>query len=98
MANRKSPMAKQEDAASGTLDGLMQARRCGGVGGMGRMGGIGQMEVGERRAGRILRIWAGRMRQPLSGLGSFSRLLTQGSDGKRRTVATSGLICETPLG
>ena len=50
------------------VNGPVQARRGGGVG---RMGRIGRMEVGERRAGRILRIWAGWMMQPLSGLGSF---------------------------
>jgi hypothetical protein len=36
--------------------------------------------------------------QPLSGLQNFGGRLTQGSDAKRRSVATAGLIYETPLG
>jgi len=31
------------------------------------------------------------MMQPLSGLGDFSERNTQGSDGRRQTVATAGL-------
>ncbi len=38
------------------------------------------------------------MMQPLSGLWDFGKRLTQGSDGKPPTVATRGLICETPFG
>ena len=36
--------------------------------------------------------------QPLSRLRNFAAPLTQGSDAKRLSVATTGLICETPLG
>src|SRR6266852_9838924 len=38
------------------------------------------------------------MMQPLSGLRNSAGRVTQGSDAKRRSVATDGLICENPVG
>src|SRR6266446_3195124 len=74
-ANRKSPIAKTEDAASGMHYGAVRARRGAESDGL---GGSDGWKSGDGEPGGFCRIWAGWMMQPLSGLGSFSRLLTQG--------------------